>query len=133
MRSLGVVVFPPLFDQDLGLPEGIEYLPVEQLVAEAGIEALDNPLKLFRSDSGSKLKPRNLLRLRGFVLADAPHRSSALLRAQPIHEPEGCGKVSSSSPSIVQSPTNRPFGGLSVPTITITKLASLWCDLRNMS
>ena len=41
MRSLGVVVFAPLFDHDLGLPEGIKYLPVEQLVAEAGIEALD--------------------------------------------------------------------------------------------
>ena len=41
MRSLSVVVSAPLFDQDLCFPERIEDLPVEQLVPEAGIEALD--------------------------------------------------------------------------------------------
>ena len=41
MRPDGVVVISPLLDQDLRLPEGIEDLSVEQLVAEAGIEAFD--------------------------------------------------------------------------------------------
>ena len=41
MRSLGIVVFPPLLDQGLRLPEGVEDLPVEHLVSEAGIEAFD--------------------------------------------------------------------------------------------
>ncbi len=41
MRALGIVVYSPLFDRDLRLPEGIEDLPVEQLVPEAGIEALN--------------------------------------------------------------------------------------------
>ena len=36
--SDGVVVFPPLFDDDLSLFEGIEDLPIEQFVPEAGIE-----------------------------------------------------------------------------------------------
>ena len=38
--SLGVVVGPPLFDQDLGLWEGVEDLAVEQFVPHAGVEAL---------------------------------------------------------------------------------------------
>jgi hypothetical protein len=39
----GGVVMPPLLDEDLGLLEGSEDLPVEQLIAEAGIEALTYP------------------------------------------------------------------------------------------
>jgi|APSaa5957512493_1039668.scaffolds.fasta_scaffold223820_1 hypothetical protein len=38
--SDGVVVSPPLFDDDLSLFDGIEDLPVEQFVPEAGIEGL---------------------------------------------------------------------------------------------
>jgi hypothetical protein len=41
MGSLGTVVLSPLFDHDLRLPEGIEDLPVEQLVPESGIEVLN--------------------------------------------------------------------------------------------
>lgn len=35
-----IVVVPPAFDQDLRFTSCIEHLAVEQLVAEAGIEAL---------------------------------------------------------------------------------------------
>lgn len=38
--SLGVVVLSPFLDDDLGLPERVEDLPVEKLVAEPDIEAL---------------------------------------------------------------------------------------------
>ncbi len=38
--SFRVVVFPPLFDQDLGLTQAVEDLPIEELIAESGIEAL---------------------------------------------------------------------------------------------
>ncbi len=38
--SDGVVVPAPLFDDDLSLFEGIEDLPIEQFVPEAGIEGL---------------------------------------------------------------------------------------------
>ena len=44
MRSLGVVMLAPLLDQDLGFPQGIKALPIEQLVAEPGIEALNVPV-----------------------------------------------------------------------------------------
>ena len=37
--SLGVVVFPPLFNQDLRLSQAVEDLTVQQLVPESGIEA----------------------------------------------------------------------------------------------
>ena len=40
MRPDGVVVPPPLFDDDLSLFEGIEDLPIQQFVPEAGIEGL---------------------------------------------------------------------------------------------
>ena len=40
MWSHVVVLSEPLVDDDLGLLEAVEYLPVEQLVPEAGIEAL---------------------------------------------------------------------------------------------
>ena len=36
--SLGIVVFPLLFNQDLRLPQALEELTVQQLVAEPGIE-----------------------------------------------------------------------------------------------
>ncbi len=39
VRSLGVVVFPPLFDDDLRLFQGVEDFAVQQFVPEAGIEA----------------------------------------------------------------------------------------------
>ena len=39
MRSFGVVVFPPLFDQDLSLAQAVEDLTVQKLVAEPGVEA----------------------------------------------------------------------------------------------
>ena len=45
----GVVVMPPLLDEDLGLLEGGEDLAVEQLIAEAGIEAFDIPVLPRRS------------------------------------------------------------------------------------
>ena len=38
--SLCVVVFPPLFNQDLRLAKAVEDLAIEQFVAEPGIEAL---------------------------------------------------------------------------------------------
>ena len=36
-----VVVHAPRFDSDLGFEEGTEFLDVEQLVADAPVEALD--------------------------------------------------------------------------------------------
>jgi hypothetical protein len=44
MRSLGVVVPSPAFEDDLGLAQAVEDLAVEQLVAEASIEALHVPV-----------------------------------------------------------------------------------------
>ena len=38
--SDGVVVSPPLFDDDLSLLQGVEDLPIKQFVPEAGIEGL---------------------------------------------------------------------------------------------
>ena len=38
--SDGVVVSPPLFDDDLRLLQGVEDLPIKQFVPEAGIERL---------------------------------------------------------------------------------------------
>ena len=38
---VGVVVDAPVLDDDLGLEEGVEQLAVEELVAEAAVEALD--------------------------------------------------------------------------------------------
>ncbi len=40
MGAFGVVVFAPLLDDDLGFPQGVEDLPVEQFIPEADIEAL---------------------------------------------------------------------------------------------
>jgi len=40
MWALGVVVAPPALDDDLGLGEAVEDLPVEQLVPEFRVEAL---------------------------------------------------------------------------------------------
>ena len=37
---LGIIVFSPLFDQDLRLAQAVEDLTIEQLVAKAGVEAL---------------------------------------------------------------------------------------------
>jgi hypothetical protein len=37
---LRVVVPSPLFDDDLGLLQAVEYLPVQEFIAEPGIEAL---------------------------------------------------------------------------------------------
>ena len=41
MGTHGVVVTPPALDHDLSLLQGVEDLAVEQLVAQARIEALD--------------------------------------------------------------------------------------------
>ena len=41
MWSHGVVVHPPLLDQDLGFEERVEHLHVEQLVPQLAVEALD--------------------------------------------------------------------------------------------
>ena len=40
MWSDGVVVSPPLFDDDLCFPEGVEDFPIQKLVPEASIEGL---------------------------------------------------------------------------------------------
>ena len=40
VRSHGVVMPPPLFDQYLGLPERVEYLAIQQLISELTVEAL---------------------------------------------------------------------------------------------
>ena len=39
MWSLGVVVFPPLFNQDLRLPQAVEDLAVQQFISKVGVEA----------------------------------------------------------------------------------------------
>ena len=41
MRPDRIVMAPPAFDDDLGLAQSVEDLAVEQLVAKAGVEALD--------------------------------------------------------------------------------------------
>ena len=41
MRAHGVEVPTPAFDHDLRFGKGVEHLAVEQLVAEAGVEAFD--------------------------------------------------------------------------------------------
>jgi hypothetical protein len=40
MRSLRIVVFSPLLDDDLGFFEAVEYLSIQELVAEPSVEAL---------------------------------------------------------------------------------------------
>lgn len=40
VRAFRVVVFPPLFDQDLGFAQALEDFAFQELVAEPGIEAL---------------------------------------------------------------------------------------------
>ena len=40
MWALGIVMFPPLFNQDLRFFQAIEDFSVQQLISEAGIEAL---------------------------------------------------------------------------------------------
>ena len=40
MRSFCIVVFPPLFDQDLRFFQAIEDLAIQELISEARIEAL---------------------------------------------------------------------------------------------
>jgi len=37
--SLGVVVFPPLFDDDLRLFEGVKDFAVQQFIPQSGVEA----------------------------------------------------------------------------------------------
>src|SRR6476660_8948546 len=41
MRPDRIVMAPPAFDDDLSFSEGVEDLAIEQLIAEAGVEALD--------------------------------------------------------------------------------------------
>ena len=40
VRSLGIIVAPPFFDDDLGFAQRVEDLAVQQLVAEPAVEAL---------------------------------------------------------------------------------------------
>ena len=40
VRSDGVVVVPPLLDQDLSFPERIEDFSVEEFISKPGVEAL---------------------------------------------------------------------------------------------
>ena len=40
MRALRVVIPPPLFDDNLGFSEGMEYLSIQEFVPETGVEAL---------------------------------------------------------------------------------------------
>jgi len=42
--SLGVVVTPPLFDDDLGFFQAVEDLSIQKLIAEPGVEALAIPV-----------------------------------------------------------------------------------------
>src|SRR5215469_8206711 len=41
MGTFCVVVAPPAFEHDLGLAQAVEDLSIEQLVPQAGVEALD--------------------------------------------------------------------------------------------
>ena len=41
MRPNGIVVTAPTLDYDLGFPQRVEYLAIEQFIAQAGIETLD--------------------------------------------------------------------------------------------
>ena len=41
METHGVAIAPPAFDDHLGFAQAINDLPVERLVAQAGIEAFD--------------------------------------------------------------------------------------------
>src|SRR4029077_14811073 len=41
MRPDRTVMAPPAFDDDLSFSEGVEDLAIEQLIAKAGVEALD--------------------------------------------------------------------------------------------
>ena len=41
MRPNGIVVTAPTLDDDLGFPQRVEYLAIEQFIAQAGIETLD--------------------------------------------------------------------------------------------
>src|SRR5215217_5821741 len=44
MRPDRIEVPSPALDDDLSLPQGVEYLPIQQLVPEARIETLDEPI-----------------------------------------------------------------------------------------
>jgi hypothetical protein len=44
MRTNGIVVPAPAFDDDLGFAQRVEDLAVEQLISQAGVEALDEPV-----------------------------------------------------------------------------------------
>ena len=39
MGSLGIVMLPPLFDDDLCFFKGVEDFAVQQLIAQSGVEA----------------------------------------------------------------------------------------------
>ena len=49
VRPVGVVLDPPGFDNDLGLEQGGELLDVEQLVADAAVEGLDEGVLPWRA------------------------------------------------------------------------------------
>ena len=49
MRAHGVVMAPPEFDENLGFLEGVEDLPVQELVVQPRVEALNVPILPERS------------------------------------------------------------------------------------
>ena len=55
MGSLGVVMLPPLFNDDLRLFEGVKDFAVQQLIPQSGVEAFTIPVFPRRSwlDVGS--------------------------------------------------------------------------------
>lgn len=44
--SFGVVVFPPLFNQDLRFPQAVEDLPVQQFISELAVVAFNEAVLL---------------------------------------------------------------------------------------
>jgi hypothetical protein len=43
MRTNGIVVPAPAFDDDLGFAQRVEDLAVEQLISQAGVDGMDGP------------------------------------------------------------------------------------------
>ena len=64
MRSHGVIVLPPPFDQDLSLAQRVEDLPIEELIPELPIEGLTVavlPRAPRLDEQGAHLEPGELL------------------------------------------------------------------------
>lgn len=65
MRSVGVVVDPPVFDDDAGFAQGVEAPGVEQLIAQAAVERFD-PGVLPRVAGYNRIGSRGDVALRGY-------------------------------------------------------------------